>query len=561
MPRMFVKALVVASLFAMLTVSGVSIHGQGLAYDTGSTDFLDERIRAPWLSQHLPAAVQAAAAFAPPAMKKWQTETIDSSGYAVSMVLDAAGRPHIVYAGGSESQLLWYTYFDGYAWRKEVALPWNGQAIRFHASLALDANENPHVAYCYPSVGMVWECENLVHAYRTGSEWQTEVVDRGYVGVHNSLRIDSMGRIHVAYYDQYNRDLKYAYRDSAGWHIQRVDSTGDVGSNLSMALDASNRPHISYCEGFGETAGYGYCDALKYAFYNGASWDIRTVDSEGYQGIGTSIALDGAGQPHISYCAAFELRYAFRDGQTWKTQTVDDIATETALVLDSAGRPYIIYSSTHDGSRRLKYARYDGSVWRKSLLEALTYWSPPPYVPLSIAVDKANQLHIAYTGTAQEAFARTVRYARAPTDLGVWTKLISSSYRDRNWEIYTANGNGSGLTRRTDHGAIDTMPEFNRGANRIVFVSDREGKPEIYTMNADGSNPTRLTWTGSESMPTWSSDGSKIAFCSERDGNAEIYVMDWDGSDQARLIATLPGLPTPELLSFQSGAVRTNCGR
>jgi TolB protein len=64
------------------------------------------------------------------------------------------------------------------------------------------------------------------------------------------------------------------------------------------------------------------------------------------------------------------------------------------------------------------------------------------------------------------------------------------------------------------------------GANgKLVFTSDRDGNAEIYAMNADGSGQANLTTNpASDSDPAWSPDGTKIAFVSTRDGNPEIYA-------------------------------------
>jgi Tol biopolymer transport system component len=120
-----------------------------------------------------------------------------------------------------------------------------------------------------------------------------------------------------------------------------------------------------------------------------------------------------------------------------------------------------------------------------------------------------------------------------------WSSLTFASYRDYrqlDWEIWTANGDGSSQSRRSNHAATDFTPEFDRGADRIVFVSDRDGNGEIYKMNGDGSGQTRLTWTpADEYLPAWSPDGTRIAFYSYRDGDAEIFVMNADGSNQTQL--------------------------
>ena len=71
---------------------------------------------------------------------------------------------------------------------------------------------------------------------------------------------------------------------------------------------------------------------------------------------------------------------------------------------------------------------------------------------------------------------------------------------------------------------------------RIVFTSMRDGNPEIYVMDADGGNQQRLTnHPASDAEPDWSPDGTKIAFASWRDGNGDIYVMDADGKNVIRL--------------------------
>ena len=50
----------------------------------------------------------------------------------------------------------------------------------------------------------------------------------------------------MSYLDPVDRNLKYAYRDSSGWHIEVVDTAGDVGWYTSIELDSLGLPHISY---------------------------------------------------------------------------------------------------------------------------------------------------------------------------------------------------------------------------------------------------------------------------------------------------------------------------
>lgn len=140
---------------------------------------------------------------------KWRIEMVDDEGYGPAMALDADGYPHISYAWHG----LLYASHDGDMWQKEVARLWSSEeAMGESSSLAIDLAGRPHISYCFPAEGTIYRCAGLVYTYYNGGDWLTEIVDEGKVGLHNSLRLDSLGRPHIAYYDQLNQDLKYAYR-------------------------------------------------------------------------------------------------------------------------------------------------------------------------------------------------------------------------------------------------------------------------------------------------------------------------------------------------------------
>ena len=122
-------------------------------------------------------------------------------------------------------------------------------------------------------------------------------------------------------------------------------------------------------------------------------------------------------------------------------------------------------------------------------------------------------------------------------------RIVFSSKRDGNYEIYVMDDTGGNQRRLTNNSFNDIHPAWSPDGTKIVFDSDRNDlsdnlirMSEIYSMETDGSNQVRLT-TGSSSNfgPGWSPDGSRIVFNSERDGNVEIYVMNADGSGQMRL--------------------------
>lgn len=115
-------------------------------------------------------------------------------------------------------------------------------------------------------------------------------------------------------------------------------------------------------------------------------------------------------------------------------------------------------------------------------------------------------------------------------------KIVFTSDRDGNFEIYLMNADGSNVQRLTDQAGFDAMPDFSPDGSQIVFISSRAGNQEIFLMNADGSDLRQLSDTPArEYHPTFSPDGAQIAFMSERDGNVEIYRMNPDGSNVHRL--------------------------
>jgi Tol biopolymer transport system component len=120
-----------------------------------------------------------------------------------------------------------------------------------------------------------------------------------------------------------------------------------------------------------------------------------------------------------------------------------------------------------------------------------------------------------------------------------------------NPDIFVMNADGSGLRQLTNGPQLDIWPDWVRGSEQIVFVSDRTGVPNIWIMNADGSDQHQVTHLGAASFgPSWTPDGRKIIFSSNHHtdpklGNFDLFLINPDGSglEQVTTASTFDGFP------------------
>ena len=104
--------------------------------------------------------------------------------------------------------------------------------------------------------------------------------------------------------------------------------------------------------------------------------------------------------------------------------------------------------------------------------------------------------------------------AKAPTV----PKILFTSARDGNREIYIMNPDGSEQVRLTHHPGNDLNAVWSPTGEQILFTSDREGNRDLYLMNSDGTNIRRVFKKELKQPntrrdgPTWSPDGEQIAY-------------------------------------------------
>jgi len=124
------------------------------------------------------------------------------------------------------------------------------------------------------------------------------------------------------------------------------------------------------------------------------------------------------------------------------------------------------------------------------------------------------------------------------------------------FDIFAADLNGNIRYRLTDNNVYDAEATVSPDGKKIVFTSTRSGDLELYTMNADGSDVKQITGElGYDGGAFFSPDGSKLVFRSSRPKTEdeikeykdllsqnlvmptrmEIYTCNTDGSDMKKV--------------------------
>jgi len=193
-----------------------------------------------------------------PTTGTWEFSLIDDdtpctgdAGYSSSLKIDAAGHPHVAYISDDPWGLRYATSQDGVNWTV-TKLDELGRMNFFSRtytgmSLALDSQGYPHISY-YNQTTSDNAPTQLYYLSWNGAAWNRETVvvlsGRDFT---TSLAIDAQDVPHIAYCDVFGKSLNYATRSPSGtWSSQ----TAVQGTNLlrmpSLALDVAGSPGIAY---------------------------------------------------------------------------------------------------------------------------------------------------------------------------------------------------------------------------------------------------------------------------------------------------------------------------
>jgi len=183
-----------------------------------------------------------------------------------------------------------------------------------------------------------------------------------------------------------------------------VDANDCGYTQPSIALDTAGNPRISYHDQTNVT--------LKFASWNGSSWDLGTVDANGQN---SSLEFDRSGAAAISYqgystcppepnttCTVMSLNYARWNGSIWDVEVVvppfncpgwaacSRVGQDTSLAFDSNDDPGIAWASSNPGYSG-HYAKWTGSDW-----EHFNFEGPDTAFDIALVLDSADRLHVAH---------------------------------------------------------------------------------------------------------------------------------------------------------------------
>ena len=112
-----------------------------------------------------------------------------------------------------------------------------------------------------------------------------------------------------------------------------------------------------------------------------------------------------------------------------------------------------------------------------------------------------------------------------------------------NPEVYVANPNGRGVSRRTNTRGVESSPTFSPDGSQLLFTSDAMGGPQLFVMPASGGRMSRLPTNISRycAEPDWSvGDPNKIAFTMRIGSGFQIGVFDLKTKADAKQVSKAP---------------------
>jgi Tol biopolymer transport system component len=252
------------------------------------------------------------------------------------------------------------------------------------------------------------------------------------------------------------------------------------------------------------------------------------------------------GMANLGNSAVF--RIAVRSGASAEP-VVDTVRRAQFPAPLQAGRGLIYSANPSTAEMRLFWRSPDGSVQQ----------------PLNTGVGEYAESYVSEDGTALvctlfELRQALVKVAAKPGATGIvpltdgyqgdldpamapaGDRLVFSSSRGGNRNLWTARADGTGARPLTSGLSEDDWPSYSPDGRQIVFASDRGQRRSIWIVGADGGPPRKVIDADVIGGPTWSHDGQEIVYSAGVGGGPGLWRVAATGGTPARI-------PTPAFAS------------
>ncbi|MFQ6061158.1 MAG: hypothetical protein ACE5KV_07705 [Thermoplasmata archaeon] len=261
-------------------------------------------------------------------------------GASLDLSIDSRDNPHVFY---DHDIVIRHAMRTASGWNYYGAIDPSRTNDARPSSVMLDS-DNGYLVYISEKVGS----RNLRFGILENGSWSwVDVANLDRQDYLNPMKVsvalDSVGRLHVAYYDDRENELDYLRWTENGWVMERITSSdsGKLGWMPSLDVGPDDEPKVAFGDGMAKN--------LNIAERFEGSWAISIVDSEGVVGGSPSLSIDLTGSPHIAYedYSNSSIKHAVRVGDTWQIETIYDDnslgAKWPSLDLDSCGYPHIAF--------------------------------------------------------------------------------------------------------------------------------------------------------------------------------------------------------------------------
>ena len=489
-------------------------------------------------------------------------------------VYDASGNLHVVFGGDH----LYYAKCVGTTCTIQTVD--NSDSVGSQASLALDSQGYPHIAY-HDAGLTIGSCNDwkLKYAKWTGSQWVIQVVDESCTGINPSIALDGTGKPHISYFNESWDELQLADWDGSYWNTYTpywLPSYDLSGYHSSLLSDASGNLHLGFITNNGGNS------FLQYTNNTSGSW-FSPVAVDAQAGvINFAMVLNGT-NPHFSYHIIYtenpNTHYKVR--YNWISSGV--VQTPTTLAdMDYLGRTAITLGS--DGYPRVAYQTGSAAGY---IVKGAANWGAPTAIPNT---DNINWMYLGKTstgigltfnpgGAVKNSTIVTTTWSapftiEANEYLGASISLASAASGDLHISYTDNNYKQLKYARRTGGTWQVATLQTVTGVNQILATDIDLGpgdRPYIVYQENDASNYSvlKLTyWTGSlwappvvvsetygcsPSMEVSSTGAIWIAYqrCDYSTNN--LYLAIYNGAWQYQFVDTSSGTTEPSLMVNSNG--------